>query len=370
MKTVAATALDTDWLQRLGDSVPAYLARLRGNGLAGRYLPCERGATPVGREMALGFSCFALKTAFMLGRWTELPEVERTEWLDFIRSFQREADDGAFIDPPEIRYLTLGRTWRDRLWTVIGQGRPKDFAQDIVLAETKQALATLAEVGAGPRVPFRGFPLTIAGVRAFFESKDWSRPWGAGGQSAGLVVFLRTQAPMLLPDAEVEELLAVCREFYAGLVDPESGAYFRGRKPAHGEMINGAMKVLMALDWLDVPVHCPEKLVRSCLAHPPSPDGCHLVDAIYVLHQSLGGEASATVRAYCRHVLEMIRRHARPDGGLSFYTGRAQTNYYGVPISRGLEESDIQGTCLLVWALAMIWRLVSPETAAWRVIKP
>jgi hypothetical protein len=31
---------------------------------------------------------------------------------------------------------------------------------------------------------------------------------------------------------------------------------------------------------------------------------------------------------------------------------------YGVPISRGLEESDIQGTCLLVWALAMIWKML------------
>ncbi len=322
--------------------------------------------------MALGFSCFALKTQHMLGGWPALPESERSAWLDFIRSYQcnSEESSGAFIDPPENNYLTVGRTWRDRLWRMIGRRRPKDFAHSIVLAETKQAIATLAEVGERPRVPFRGFPLTPEGVRAFFESKDWSRPWGAGGQSAGLVVFLKTQAPELLPAQEVEALLTVCREFYAGLVDADSGAYFRGTRPAQGELVNGAMKVLMALDWLDEPVHRPERLVQTCLAHPPSPDGCHLVDAIYVLHQSVRGDVTATVRAYCLHVVEMIRRHANPDGGLSFYLGRAQTNYYGVPISRGLPESDIQGTCLLVWALAMIWRMLAPETAAWQPIKP
>lgn len=362
--------LDRAWLDGLSDSIPAYLHKLRLTNQPGRYLPCERGATAVAQEMGLGFSCFALKVQHMLGGWEVLPEIEQNAWLDFIRAYQRTDENGAFIDPPQVNALTLGQGWRDRLAMMIGRGRPKDFAQSIILAETKQALATIYEVGAQPRVPFRGFPLTAEGVRDFFEKKDWSRPWGAGGQSAGLVVFLKTQAPAILPAAEVEELLKICRDFYSGLADPESGAYFRGRRPAQGELINGAMKVLMALDWLDVPVQYPDKLVQTCLAHPPSPDGCHLVDAIYVLHQSLRGEVPATTKAYCLHVAEMIRRHARKDGGFSFYADKAQNNYYGLRISRGLEESDIQGTCLLTWALAMIWRMVSPETAAWKVIKP
>jgi hypothetical protein len=254
---------------------------------------------------------------------------------------------------------------------VLGRGRPKDFAQSIVLAETKQALATLAEVGATARRSFRGFPLTPEGVRDFLETKDWSRPWGAGGQTAGLVVFLKTQAPALLVSRDVDELLGICRDFYAGLVDPESGAYFRGRRPCHGELINGAMKVLMGLEWLEVPPHRADRLIDTCLAHPPSADGCHLVDAIYVLHRSLnGGEASAKVRAYCAHVVELIRRHANDDGGFSFHCGKAQNNYYGVPISRGLDESDLHGTCLLVWALAMIWKMLAPENAAWKTIRP
>jgi hypothetical protein len=370
VKTFATAALDLSWFHAVEENVAGYLAQLADDKQPGRFLPCLRGATPVGREMALGFSCFALKLQKMFGSWDTLPAVRRDAWLAFIRSFQR-SEDGAFIDPPEIEFLTTGRTWRDRFWSTLGRGKPKDFAQAVVLAETKQAIATLLEVGETPAAPFRDFPLTPEGVRAFFEKRDWSKPWGAGGQSAGLVVFLKTQAPRLLAPRDVEELLAICRDFYAGLADPESGAYFRGSRPVHGELINGAMKVLMALEWLEVPVHYPERLIQTCLQHPPKADGCHLVDAIYVLHQSLAGrEASPQLRAYCAHVVELLRRHERADGGFSFYANRAQTNYYGVPISRGLEESDIQGTCLLVWALAMIWRVLSPETARWQTMRP
>jgi hypothetical protein len=168
----------------------------------------------------------------------------------------------------------------------------------------------------------------------------------------------------------VEELLAICRGYFAGIADAESGAYFRGRRPAQGELINGAMKVLMALEWLEVKPHHAGRLIQTCLAYPPSPGGGHLVEAVYVLHQCLAGETSGTVRAYLLHVVEMIRRHAHDDGGFSYYVGKAQDNYRGVTISRGLDESDLHGTCLLTSALAMIWQILSPETAAWKTIRP
>jgi hypothetical protein len=258
---------------------------------------------------------------------------------------------------------------------MVGRGPWRPDPRSILLAETKQAIATLAEVRAAPRRPFRGFPHTPEKVREWLHGHDWSKPWGAGGQSAGLVVFLKTQAPLFMDPFEVDALLAVCRDFYESLAHAETGAYFRGATPAHGELINGAMKVLMALDWLEVPIHHPEQLVATVLAQPPEPSGCHLVDAIYVLHQALvsaDGQSRACdrVRAYCAQVQELIRAHANDDGGFSFSVRKAQTNYYGVPISRGLEESDIQGTCLLVWALAMMWRLVAPGEARWAKLRP
>lgn len=371
MTALASPTIDVGWLRRLQESVPAYLDQLRLGDEIGRYLPCKAGATPVGREMALGWSCFALKLHHMLGLWPALPEEDRLAWISFLQSFQKNDGEGAFVDPPEIAYLEAHVPFRERLRSLLRRGQPTHSAGAITLAETKQAIASLAEVGAMPRRPFKGFPHTRAGVREWLESQDWSRPWGAGGQSAGLVVFIKTQAPRFLPAAEVEGLLEECREFYASLVDFETGAYFRGRRPAHGEMINGAMKVLMALDWLEVKPHQADRLIATCLQRTPTSRGCHLVDAVYLLHQCLAGQPpSDAVRSFCAQIFGEIQYHAQDDGGFSFHREKAQTNYYGVPISRGRQESDIQGTCLLVWALAMIWRMLEPGTAAWKTMRP
>lgn len=371
MTTIASPAIDVGWLRQLNESVPAFLSSIRLGDEIGRYLPCKRGVTPVGREMALGWSCFALKLHYMLDLWTALPETERSHWIDYLQSFQKNDGEGAFVDPPELAYLEVHVPWREKLRGWLRRGQPTNSARAITLAETKQAIATLVEVGAEPRRPFSGFPSTPEAVRQWLDSQDWSRPWGAGGQSAGLIVFIKTQAPKFLPERDVEELLDVCRNFFSELADPATGTYYRGLRPAHGELMNGAMKVLMSLQWLDVQPHFPERLIATCLQKAPSPRGCHLVDAVYVLHQCLNGsDASEEIRRFCVQVFNEIRQHAHTDGGFSFERGKAQTRYYGVPVSYGLPESDVQGTCLLVWALALIWRIVEPETAAWKLIRP
>ncbi len=363
-------SFDDASFKRFEESVPAFLQSLKPDAQAGRYLPCKNGATEVGKQMALGWSCFAAKTLHMLGRWNTLPSHEQTEWINFIQQFQTSAEIGAFEDPPELAWLRRPPSITARLLGLVGRAPWRPDPHSILLAETKQAISTLVEVGSNPLRPFREFPRQPAEVKVWLEAQDWSRPWGAGGQSSGLVVFLKTQAPMLMSQPEVDDLLDVCRDFFARLADPQTGAYFRGSAPGHGELINGAMKVLTALAWLDVPPHFPEALVRTCLGSEPETGGCHLVDAVYVLHQCLPQGGDATVRNYCARVLELIQEHANPDGGFSFYVRKAQTNYYGVPISRGLAESDVQGTCLLVWALAMIQRLTTPDRATWQLIKP
>ncbi len=190
--------LDFDWLRQLEESVPAYLAALRVSDNVGRYLPCLRGATPVGREMALGWSCFALKLHFMLGAWKSLPALDRSGWIQFLQSFQKNDGENPFVDPPEVAFLDTYVPWRERLKGWFKRGQTTKSAHAITLAETKQAIATFTEIGAEPLRTFSGFPSTPAAVQAWLKSQDWSRPWGAGGQSAGLVVFIKTQAPKFL----------------------------------------------------------------------------------------------------------------------------------------------------------------------------
>ena len=58
------------------------------------------------------------------------------------------------------------------------------------------------------------------------------------------------------------------------------------QKPKHErEIINGAMKVISGLDWLDQEIHYPDKLIDFCLNNKPIMEGCDVVDFIYVLYK-------------------------------------------------------------------------------------
>ena len=75
------------------------------------------------------------------------------------------------------------------------------------------------------------------------------------------------------------------------------------------------------------------------------------------------------VKEYLWLVLDMVKAHHNFDGGFSYNIGASQTNYYGVPISNGKEESDIHGTLLLTWALSMIFEILD-EPHRWKPMRP
>lgn len=373
------TLTQCEWLERLNDELPRYLHTLESPEQPGRFLPCANGATKVGRQMALGFSCFALKLYYTLSLWQDLEPQKQAAWTAFLKSFQVYSNPtggwvarNAFIDPPVVKYLTAQVPWHRRLVERVFRPKHLAYLQKVIIAETKQAIATLAEISETPERPYRGFPVTSTGIRDHLLCLDWAKPWAAGGQASALVLFLQTQSPRFLGYADVQELLDVCSQFFEGLADVETGGYFIGEAPGHSQLINGAMKVLTALDWLEVPIHYPERLVDTCVERLPSSEGCHLVDTVYVLYRCLQQTQyrKAKIQAYCAQVLDMTKQHHNPDGGFSYNVGRSQTYYYGVPISQALAESDIHGTCLLTWALAMILEILDSNRYGWRVIKP
>src|SRR5688572_27774042 len=131
--------LDRSWLSRVSEEVPAFFRALKPTHTPGRYLPCLRGATPVGREMALGWSCFAAKTLHMLDRWSLLEREEREGWVDFIQEFQRTTGDCPFEDPPQMTQLNRGVGLMAKLLRLVGRGPWRPDPHSIRLAETKQA---------------------------------------------------------------------------------------------------------------------------------------------------------------------------------------------------------------------------------------
>ena len=367
------------WTDAYHQSVPRFLAALADPARPGRYRPSLHGVTELGAQISLGFSCLALKTRYALGLWEHTERNEREAWLDFIRSFQSSTGPAAtgirreaFVDGPAIAYLQRRRrSWRECL-TRRRRGSALDHADRAVLAETKQAIATLAQVGTRPLRPYCGLQLQAEALTRFLEELNWRQPWGAGGQAAVAAVVTVTEAPELVGESRAAELQDVCSRFYRSVLDEPSGAYFRGRRPRRHQLVNGAMKVLRGLDWLGQPVHCPERLIDTCLEALPDPDGCALVDAVYVLYRCLRetDHRRAGARDHCRQALRRIGRHAHTDGGFSYRARSSQRTYYGIPITEGWAVSDVHGTCLLTWALSMIAEILDENPHNWQVIRP
>lgn len=371
--------LSHEWVKELNDGLETFMSGLMLPGQPGRFLPCKRGATKEGRALALAFSCLALKTYVMLGLWDDLPGPEKNEWIEFIQSFQIEGvrgqndlTHGGFIDPPEVDYLKVRESFKQIIKSTLFRKPQLPYWQLVVMAETKQAIATLREVGAQPLYPYRGFPYLPGSITTFLENLDWQRPWGAGAQAAALALFIRLEAPRFIAEKDCLALSRECASFLDSVVDKRTGAYFKGSVPIYENMINGAMKVLTALDWLGVPIHYPDQLIDSCLTRLPNPDGCHLVDAIYVLQRcsQISDHRRKDIENYFKTVAEMIMKHHNEDGGFSYFIGRSQTVYYRIPISLGYIESDIHGTVLLTWAMVMILDFLHKNYCQWRVIRP
>ena len=101
-------------------------------------------------------------------------------------------------------------------------------------------------------------------VEQYLNQYDWSMPWNAGAQFSSLCVYSQTQ------NYEIKKKLI---EFIITLADDETGSYFSDLPKNNREIINGAMKVISGLDWLQEEIHYPEKLIDYCLSNRPILEG-------------------------------------------------------------------------------------------------
>lgn len=369
------------WLFGLSQNLLEFMETLRVHGQPGRFRPCVRGVCGAGEKAALGFSCLAHKVFFSLGLWDSLDQRDQIQWIDFIRSFQNPdglpatgALANAFIDnhllegirepPPLGLRLTLRH--------FLSGKRPPQPREDAVRAETKQAIATLAQVGVQPYYSYQYFPTCNKSLMKELNSYDWSEPWSAGAKAALLSVFIQAQAGQV-PGIDNQALAQTVRRFLEKMASSATGSYHRGKRlPIRGQVINGAMKVLNALDWLEQPIHFPEKLIDTTLEQGPPPAGCHIVDWIYVLHRCglQTDHRKKEIQEKCCEVVDLIKTHQNIDRGFSYQPHKAQTGYYNATISHGFDEGDIHGTCLLTWALTMIADILELGVPGWQVIRP
>ena len=376
---------DFKFISRLERDVESFMAGLKKTDAPGRYFSCASGQTRHGARFELGTSCFALKIFYTFGWWKLLSNDEQKEWIRYIESFVlSEKTDyslfiGAYADKTLLNYLSTPSLSRSitsaRLSPLHKLYKIKVFKHDdkaieaAVLAETKQVLAACHDLESKVECKFNNFPRSSAEINRKLLSQDWSMPWAAGGLAACQAVFVS----VLERDPQVRsQAQQAMSEFYDSIADPKTGGYFLGVRPNQRMLVNGAMKVLTALDWLGATIHYPERLIDRVLEGLPSSKGCDLVDAVYVLYQCslVSHYRHQDVKVFLTNCLKLIEGHRQRDGGFSYSKHKAQKWYYGMPISKGYREGDMHGTVLLIWALSMIIKVIEPDRFDWKIIRP
>ena len=184
-----------------------------------------------------------------------------------------------------------------------------------------------------------------------------SKPWHAGAHFSSICVFNSTQ----LEKRVFEKNKEILYKFSSKIVDNETGGYFIGSTPSETELINGAMKVITGLDWLELPIHKPESLLTIVykVFQKVKDD---IVDSIYVLFKcsDQSDYKKNEIIEYLIELNELIFQHYFYDsGGFSYYFKQSQIYYNGLIISNGKPSADIHGTLLLCWAISMIDKILN-----------
>lgn len=354
--------MDANFLRRNKEDTLELLDSLQNSVNKFKYFPTKGGLTKSGKLIELGYSCFALKTYFILGEWDKFDQTHKNGWINYINSFQTTHSyfpNNSFIDQNYLNSfyeIKKKKIIKDTLKPILGKGKfesRKSEALRHVRSESKQAIASLAQVGHSSKKNYEDFPQTKEDISNFLNSLDWRFPWQAGAQFASLCVFIKTQ---LSDDTSQTRLSIFLNEYIEKLLDNETGGYFIGKPSKSNEVINGAMKVITGLSWIECNVHLPEKLIDYCLESKPSSQGCDLVDVVYVLHSSMiySSYRKKEVINYLNVVLEIIEKHKFQNSGYSYYINQSQLYYYGLKITKGLNVPDLHGTTLLNWAISMI----------------
>ena len=349
---------DHNWCFTLTSSIASWFSTISDPERPGEILFCHKGNLLVPSGSAgLGASCLALKLAYQTGIWDRLASDLRGAWISHVRAFQRQRS-GYFEDPTLLKIADRKAGW---LWP------KKDIA--VRRAETRQAAAALLSVGSQPLYAVAEIPDTEKAVLRYVDGLPWdTRPWHSGSHASHLVFFLKLNAELFHQQSRFQRFLSVVMSYLDGIQDPGTGSWFKGNVSTR-EKVNAAMKVLTIYRLLGQSFRWPERLIDMGLHALDEGHACNSLDVLFVLHESAlwTSYRNEEVRAFAGKMLDGLRRHVRPDGGLSFFPDRANTTYYGITVSQGLAESDVHGTHLLTWAIALCANLLGfKDDLGWR----
>ena len=239
-------------LYEMLDSTEEYLHSLNKPNSFG-YYPSVYGLTNYGKKLELGFSTFGLKILKMINR---LEEYDLESWAGYINSFQssnyKNIPANSFVDPFLVESYndnSIDEVIKDNIKKGFNLFGKKYDTKNIkfrksVNAETKQAIATLNEIGYSNKL---NLEINKSNHEIITELKNlnWETPWSAGGQFSTYCVYSNTQKL---------NLESILKNFTSGLVNRETGSYYT-KTPKNSREIIIAMKVISGLEWIDQEIH-------------------------------------------------------------------------------------------------------------------
>ena len=341
-----------------------------------RFRPSLRGVTDYGNSLSLGFSCLALKSFYMTSEWKALNKKEQEDWIKYINSFQTEQSNfpkNSYIDKTIIESYK-NEKFNEKIKNFIklllslnpnyNYDSKKVKLNKTINAESKQAVSTLYEIGSSNNKKINEIYFEGENIINYLNNLDWSKPWASGAQFSSVCVFSKTQN--LGFDSELET-------FIDSIADSNTGSYFKEYPKTNREIINGAMKVISGLDWLDKEIHNPKNLIDFCLNNSPILEGCDVVDFVYVLYKcskQVDYRKKEIVKLYENILLDIEKLFVKEDGGFSYFINKSQTHYYSVEITEGSNSADIHSTTLCIWSIIMILDILEKIDPKMNIIKP
>jgi hypothetical protein len=167
------------------------------------FYPFQKNRNFYGTNLNLGLSCYALKIYYMTLEHKNLSEKDLNNWLSYIKSFHSINNiDELFVDPIYLKYYNKKfsreslRNYSKKLQIIIQKANFESKGDRLLKglnAETKQAIATLYELGDKDSPKIYNFIHNDKQVFSYLEQLDWQFPWSAGAQFSSYCVYSKTQ---------------------------------------------------------------------------------------------------------------------------------------------------------------------------------
>lgn len=340
------------------------------------FLPTKKGSTKYGKKINMGYNCYAIKLFKITNNWDKLEQDKKIEWVNYLLSYQNHDGDiykNYFIDSEVTNYFSNSFSvfaLKNNLKSTLNNLANKNYELienhvfKTINADNKQVISTLKEVNSDilkkPTINLNNFD----NIEDYLSSYNWKKPWDAGAQFSSLSVYSETF------NLSLDERLY---NFISNKLDRDTGSYFDGKPENSRQIINGAMKVISGLDWLNREIHLPDRLIDFCLGNKPKFEGCDLVDYVYVLYKcsSQTTYRKKEINNALLEVLDYLKLlYHEEEKGFSYFINKSQTHYYGIKISSGKNFADIHGTILSNWAIVMILESLEQNIFNYKTIKP